>query len=266
MKAPWFIIREHISNIYLIKRLAEFQMKISNKNNYLGVIWEVLNPFIQILMYWFIFGLGFRSNRSIEGTPFIFWLIVGISMWFFINQGILEGTKSITSKYKQVAKMNFPLSILPSYLVVSKFYSHIILLIIVTTICWVGGFAPSIYTVQLILFIPYTLLLTMAIVLLTSTLGAIIRDIQMIIQSGMRMVFFVSSILYLPTNPVVLNVIKLNPIYFIAEGYRSAILYHQWFFITNWQLVVYNVLFLIITFIIGSVLHVKYRDHFADYV
>ena len=135
-----------------------------------------------------------------------------------------------------------------------------------TTICWVGGFAPSIYTVQLILFVPYTLLLTMAIVLLTSTLGAIIQDIQIIIQSGMRMVFFVSSILYLPTNPVVLNVIKLNPIYFIVEGYRSAILYHQWFFITHWQLVVYNVLFLIITFIIGSVLHVKYRDHFADYV
>lgn len=29
------------------------------------------------------FGLGFRSNRIIEGTPFIYWLIVGICMWFY---------------------------------------------------------------------------------------------------------------------------------------------------------------------------------------
>ena len=35
------------------------------------------------------------------------WLLVGISMWFFINQGILEGTKAITQKFNQVSKMNF---------------------------------------------------------------------------------------------------------------------------------------------------------------
>ncbi|MCK6089556.1 ABC transporter permease [Staphylococcus warneri] len=266
MKSSFFIFKEHLSNVYLIKRLAEFQIKISNKNNYLGVLWEVLNPFIQIMMYWFIFGLGFRSNRMIEGTPFIFWLIVGISMWFFINQGILQGTKAITSKYNQVSKMNFSLSILPSYLVVSKFYSHIVLLIIVNIICWIGGYAPSIYTFQLFLFIPYTLFLTMAIALLTSTLGAIIRDTQMIIQAGMRMIFFMSSILYLPANQVVLNVIKLNPVYFIAQGYRSAILHHTWFFINHWKLAVYNILFLIVIYIIGSILHVKYRDRFADYI
>lgn len=266
MKSSIFIIKEHLLNLYLIKRLAEFQMKISNKNNYLGIAWEVLNPFIQIMMYWFIFGLGFRSNRMIEGIPFIFWLIVGISMWFFINQGILEGTKAITSKYNQVSKMNFPLSILSSYLVVSKFYSHIVLLIIVTIICWIGGYAPSVYTVQLILFVPYTLFLTMTIALLTSTLGVIIRDTQMLIQAGMRMLFFMSSILYLPTNTTVLRVIKLNPIYFIAEGYRSSILYNEWFFMNHWKLGIYNILFLVIIYIIAAMLHVKYRDHFADYV
>ena len=51
MIAPLYIIKEHISNIYLIKRLAEFQIKISNKNNYLGTLWEVLNPTIQIMVY-----------------------------------------------------------------------------------------------------------------------------------------------------------------------------------------------------------------------
>lgn len=266
MIAPLYIIKEHISNIYLIKRLAEFQIKISNKNNYLGTLWEVLNPTIQIMVYWFVFGLGFRSNRLVDGIPFIFWLIVGISMWFFINQGILEGTKAITGKYNQVAKMNFPLSIVPSYLVVSRFYSHLLLLIIVMLICFVGGYHPTIYTLQLLLFIPYTLIFTMGVALLTSTLGIIIRDTQMMIQALMRIVFFISSILYLPTNKVVLGVIKLNPIYFIAEGYRSSILYHDWFLMSHWKLAVYNLIVLLIIFIIGSYLHMKYREKFADYL
>lgn len=266
MNAPWIILKEHIINIYLIRRLAEFQIKITNKNNYLGVAWELINPTIQIMIYWFVFGLGFRSNRIIEGTPFIYWLIVGICMWFFINQGILEGTKAITTKYNQVAKMNFPLSILPSYLVVSKFYAHLMLLFIIMLLCAIGGYLPTMYTIQLLIFVPYTLIFTMVISLLTSTLGIIIRDTQMVIQASMRIIFFVSSILYLPTNQIVLNVIKLNPIYFIVEGYRYSILYHKWFFSDHWKLIIYNLALLLVIYIIGAYLHIKYREKFADYL
>ena len=261
-----FILKEHFNNLYLMKRLAQFEMKISNKNNYLGTAWELINPSIQIFMYWFIFGLGFRNNRTVENIPFIFWLIVGISMWFFVNQGILNGTKAVTSKYKQVAKMNFPLSILSSYIVLSKFYTHILLLILIMLICALNGYYPTIYTLQLLIFIPYTLLLTMTITLLTSTLAVIIRDVQMLMQALMRIIFFISSILYLPTNTLVLNVIQFNPIYFIAESYRAAILYQNWFFITHWKLSLYNLTFLLITFVLGSLLHVKYREQFADFL
>lgn len=169
-------------------------------------------------------------------------------------------------KYYQVAKMNFPISILPSYIVVSKFYSHLVILGIITLICFIAGFTPSIYLIQLLIFIPYALLLSISIAIFTSTLNVIIRDTQMIIQALMRMLFFVSSILYLPDNKIVINIIKYNPIYFLAEGYRSAILYKEWFFINNWDLVIYNLVFLLITFIIGSYVNFKYRDYFSDFM
>lgn len=121
MKSTYFVMKEQLTNLYLIRRLAEFQLRISNKNNYLGMAWELINPIMQIAVFWFIFGLALRSNKMMEGVPFIYWLIVGISMWFFINEGVLEGSKSIISKFNQVAKMNFPLSIIPSYVVFSNF-------------------------------------------------------------------------------------------------------------------------------------------------
>ncbi|MEG9443392.1 MAG: ABC transporter permease, partial [Staphylococcus saprophyticus] len=169
MKSTYFVMKEQLTNLYLIRRLAEFQLRISNKNNYLGMAWELINPIMQIAVFWFIFGLALRSNKMMEGVPFIYWLIVGISMWFFINEGVLEGSKSIISKFNQVAKMNFPLSIIPSYVVFSKFYGHLFLLIIVMIICFIGGYHPSIYTLQLLLYLVYALILTNAIALVAST-------------------------------------------------------------------------------------------------
>jgi len=81
------ILKEQVKNIYLIKRLANFEIRIANRNNYLGTAWELINPMIQIAIYCFIFGLGFRSNQQIEGIPFIYWLIVGISMCFLLIRG-----------------------------------------------------------------------------------------------------------------------------------------------------------------------------------
>lgn len=105
----------------------------------------------------------------------------------------------------------------------------------------------------------------MTITLLISMLAVIIRDAQMIMQALMRIIFFIFSILYLSTNALVLKVIQFNPIYFIAKDYKSEILYQN-FFTTHWKLSLYNISFILITFVLGSLLHVKYRKQFADFL
>ena len=80
--SSWNCFKGTPQNFYLIQRLAQFQIKISNHSNYLGMAWEILNPALQIMVYWLVFGLGIRSNAPIHGIPFVFWLLVGISMVF----------------------------------------------------------------------------------------------------------------------------------------------------------------------------------------
>ncbi len=153
MHAVYTVIKEHVKNFYLIQRLAQFQLKISNHDNYLGLAWELINPILQIFVYWFAFGFGIRQNAPINGVPFILYLLVGISMWFFVNQGILEGTKSIGTKFNQVAKMNFPLSAIPAYVLTSRFYGHIILVLVIILLCIPTGIIPSIYIFTFSVFI-----------------------------------------------------------------------------------------------------------------
>ncbi|MGK0553094.1 ABC transporter permease [Macrococcus capreoli] len=266
------VIKEQIKNFYLIQRLAQFQLKISNHDNYLGLAWEIINPLIQIGVYYFVFGLGIRGSREVDGIPFIYWMLVGICMWFFINQGILEGTKSIGMKFNQVAKMNFPLSTIPSYILMSKFYGHLLLLTIVIILCALSGITPTIYILQLLLIVPFVFLFALSVTLITSTLAVLIRDTQMMVQSILRIIFYVSSILWPiheshnETMQFVATVVKANPIYFFAESYRAAILNHEWFFIAHPALTLYNVLIVVILFSLGSILHMHFRNRFSDFM
>lgn len=40
-----FILKEQVKNIYLIKRLANFEIRIANTNNYLGTAWGINKPY-----------------------------------------------------------------------------------------------------------------------------------------------------------------------------------------------------------------------------
>lgn len=267
MNSVAIVLKEHLKSFYLIQRLAQFQLKITNHNNYLGLAWEMINPIIQIAVYWFVFGFGIRSNTPINDIPFIYWLLVGISMWFFINQGVLEGTKSINTKYKQVAKMNFPLSIIPTYIVTSKLYGHLILVFAIVLLCTVSGVKPSIYIIQLLVYTPFAYLFAISVTLLTSTLAVLVRDTQMAMQAVLRVLFYASPILWVPEpGSLPEKIMMFNPIYFIAESYRAAILFKEWYFITHWELALYNVFVVLLFFIVGSMMHVRYRDYFADFM
>ena len=54
---------------------------------------------------------------------------------------------------------------------------------------------------------PFAYLLTSSVALLTSTLGILVRDTQMIMQALMRILFYMSPILWVPKNHGVSGII-----------------------------------------------------------
>lgn len=62
MNAVVKILKEQVTSFPLIMRLAAYETKSKYQMNYLGVLWQFLNPLIQMLAYWFVFGLGIRKG------------------------------------------------------------------------------------------------------------------------------------------------------------------------------------------------------------
>ncbi|KZE64089.1 Teichoic acid translocation permease TagG [Fictibacillus phosphorivorans] len=261
------ILKEQLSNLYLIFRLASYDMKSKYQMHYLGVFWQFLNPAVQVLVYWVVFGLGIRARNPVDGVPYLIWLLVGLIPWFFISPTIVQGSNSIYSKVNLVSKMKFPVSLLPTITIISNSLNFLVLLAIMVLIMFLNGFVPTVFFFQLPYYLFCTFMFLLAITLLFSTVSVIIRDFQNVLQSFMRMIMFLLPILWdinrLPDN--IQKILMLNPLYYLIEGFRNTFLYETWFY----EDILYMSYFWFVTLLIlliGSILHLKLRSKFIDYL
>jgi teichoic acid transport system permease protein len=276
MRSLITIVREQISSFYLILRLSAFEMKSANNNNYLGRLWEILNPMIQLSIYWLVFGIGVRGGQKITmengvQVPFFIWMVTGMIVWFFVNPAISKSSKSIYSRLQLISKMSFPMSAIPSFVIMANFYTHLMLVAVVIIFLQFTDFKLSVYYIQLPYFMLATLIFLFALALITSTLSTIVRDVQQIVQAVLRMMLYLTPLLW-HTDKFVLKgvdltfLLKLNPLYYLVEGYRASLLGTTWYIVEYAQYTLYFWILILVMLLLGSTLHLKFRNRFVDFL
>jgi teichoic acid transport system permease protein len=281
MKSAITVLKEQFKHFNLIRRISLYELRNNNSANYLGLAWEILNPLIQIAIFWFVFGFLISGGepRTVENPSrgediqFFPWLLSGLIVWMFFQPAATQGAKSIYSRLRLLSKMNFPMSAIPNITIYSKFYPHIILIVIALVIIQFSGYPISMYIIQLPYFVFATYAFTFAFVLLMTTLTTLIRDIQLLLQASLRMVLYLTPILWASQNldkvlgGALVWLMKLNPLYYLVEGYRAALLgQNGWYLFNSWQYTIYFWAVTIVLFWIGSVLHTRFRRHFIDFL
>lgn len=268
MKSLLIIGKEHTNNIYLLIRLSFYEMKIAYFNNHLGILWMIINPLLQIFVYWMVFGLGIRGGASVEGVPYFIWLICALIPWFYAGAGITQGSNAIYQRLGTVSKMKFPLSIIPTVAVVKQMYTHFILLILLVIVVWSNRGITALSLAGVAYFVICLTVFLIALSFITSTLATIVRDVQMVVQATVRMLFFLTPIMWtmsIHTPNMLKKAVESIPLYYIVNGYRSALLWGDVGSITsNYTLVFWGIV--LVMLLIGSVLHVRFRKLFVDYL
>ncbi|AUZ40681.1 ABC transporter permease [Bacillus paralicheniformis] len=275
MKALLRVLKEQFLSLPLIIRLAAYETKSKYQMNYLGVLWQFLNPLIQMLAYWFVFGIGIRkSSEVVTGVgevPFIIWMLAGLIPWFFISPTILDGSNSVYKRINMVAKMNFPISSLPSVAIAANLFSYFVMIVVYVIGLLGFGIYPNLHWLEYIYYLFCMIVFMFAFSLFNSTISVLVRDYQFLLQSATRLMFFLLPIFWdISTqlgdkHPTMLSVIKLNPLFYIIDGFRNSFFGGDWFF----EDVTYTLYFWALTLLIltvGSILHMKFRDKFVDFL
>ncbi|MFI3226598.1 MAG: ABC transporter permease [Clostridia bacterium] len=259
------VINEIRENCQRIIRISLFDYKLLNKDSYLGAGWNLLNPLIQIGTYWFVFGIGIRSGSPVNGHPFLIWMLCGLIPWFFISTCITQGASSIYAKARLMLTLKYPISTMPLSTILVAFYQHIAVLGILVLLLFVHGYFTNLYWINILYYFVYEFAFLVSLAMVTSVLTMIARDFQKLINSLIRLLFYLTPILWTIENlPItVQKIFQLNPVLYIVSGFRDSLLYDISIFEHLDKMVFFWILNLIL-FAIGCKLQVKFRDKFID--
>lgn len=249
----------------LIWSLAKNDFKTKYAGSYLGIIWAFIQPVATILVYWFVFEFGLKAGSPTEGVPFILWFSVGLIPWFFFSDAINNAMNCFFEYSYLVKKVVFKVSILPIVKITSSIFVHFVFVAFITIVSLIYGFYPSIYFLQLPYYIFCTFFLVLAISYATSSIILFFKDIGQIINILLQIGMWATPILWSYTIvPAKFQwIIKLNPMFYIVEGYRDTFINHIWFFDKYYQ-TIYFFIFSLGTFLLGALIFKKLKPHFAD--
>ena len=260
-----FVTKEIFSNMYLIQRLSAFAFFKQNRDAKLGMLWNILTPSTNILTYWLVFGIGLRTGSPKNNIPALPWLICGVCPWYFISQSISRGSNSIFRKSGVAAKIKFPLSVIPISEIFTLLYTHIIVLFIAAIVVLANGVPMGLLAFQTLYYMLCALSLMVALSVLTSAISAVNRDFHNLLHSLVRLLFLTTPILWsidrMQFPPKVLFIFKLNPVYYIIDGYRESLLYGEALWLHPVR-TAYFWAFTLTLYFVGCNVHVVFRRKF----
>ena len=264
LKQFYFFLADLVKSRRIIVELTKRDFKVRYLGSYLGLIWAFVQPMVTILILWFVFEVGFRAT-PVNNFPFILWIMTGIIPWFFFVDCLASGTTSIIDNAFFVKKVVFRVSILPIVKIASALIIHLFFVAVLFIMFSIYGYGLTLYHLQVLYYLFAILFLNLGLAWISSSLIVFLKDVGQIIGMVLQFGFWITPIFWsikmIPEKYQ--GIIKLNPAYYLIEGYRDCFIHGKWF----WEqpgLTIYFWVVAVSIFIFGALLFRKLRPHFAD--
>ena len=262
------IPKEAIRNKNIIAELAKNDFRTKYAGSIFGIFWAFVQPVITILLYWFVFEVGFRASTD-KPVPFVLWLIAGLVPWFFFTDSMTGGTNALLEYEYLVKKVVFNINILPLVKILSAVFVHLFFICFAILLFSIYRYFPGIYVLQLVYYTFCTFVLALGIVYVTSAVAVFFRDISQVVNILLQIGTWLTPIMWdfndmggsLPRWLQIL--FKLNPMFYIVQGYRDSLVYHTWFWHRG-SMTAYFWIFVIVMLVCGNSVFQKLKESFAD--
>lgn len=257
-------MRDIYQNRRLLKDLVKNDFKSRYLNNYLGILWAFIQPTISVLIFWFVFQVGFKA-APVQDVPFILWLVAGMIPWFFLSEALPSATNAILDNSFLVKKIVFRVSLLPIVKITSAVIVHLFFMVFMMSMYIIYGYEPNLYWLQMLYYLFSAIILLLGISWITSSVVIFFRDLGQLVSMSIQFGFWLTPIFWsLTMVPQEYRwLFELNPAHYITQGYRDALINHVWFWEKPLEALQYWSITLVV-FTLGAIIFRKLRPHFAD--
>lgn len=206
--------------------VSSSELRSRQINTVLGNLWHLINPLLQIGVFFIIFGLILDVSRGVDN--FIGFLTVGIFVYSFTQKCTIAGAKSMTKYSGLIQIISFPRALLPLTTTISESLAMAPAYVVMFTVAlgtgespkWTWLLVPVMFVVQAVF--------SLGVSLIASRAAHRVPDVQQVLPFVFRLGFYASGVLF-NVNAYLDNksyrpLFELNPLYCFVEINRSFVL------------------------------------------
>jgi teichoic acid transport system permease protein len=258
------LIKDFWNNRELIWGFAKNDFRTRYSGSIFGITWAFVQPIMTILTLWFVFQVGFRTP-AVQDVPFILWFAAGMIPWFFFSDGWSSAGNVFSDYSYLIKKVVFKVSMMPLIKVISSVFIHAVFILFLVAIYAGYGYYPQLIWVQLIYYSFCMIVLVLALAFVTATIAPFFKDITNIVAIILQFGMWLTPIMwpYTMVADKYQKFFKLNPMYYIVEGYRDTLINHVWFW-HRYNQTAWFWLLCCALLLLGAIFYKKLKPHFAD--
>ena len=226
----------------------------------------MIQPVVTVAMYYVVFDVIMGTgNAMVPDKPYVLFLTAGLVPWFYFSEALNSGTNALLEYNYLVKKVVFKISVLPIIKIIAATFIHVFFAVVMLVIAAVYGYYPSIYTIQLLYYSFCMFILVLGLCYSTCAIMVFFKDIGQIISIALQIGMWATPILWdiNSMSPTVQMFVKINPLVYIVNGYRSAIFEKQWFW-EDFYSTMYFWIVTVVVFGIGALVFKRLKVHFSD--
>jgi teichoic acid transport system permease protein len=190
-------------------------LRAQKLNTALGQLWHILNPAVNVFVYWIIFGLILKVNRGIDN--YVGFLTVGIVLYSTTTRLASSSVNAMERDAGLIRTVQFPRAIIPISSTVEQAMAVIPAMGVLMITMLLTGESASFRWLLLPVVLFFHTLINLGIALVLARAGFGVRDLSQVIQHIFRLMFYASGVLFLPTrfveDPQLVRLFAINPIY-----------------------------------------------------
>lgn len=248
----------------LILSMAKREFTAQYVDSLLGFLWTFINPAIMVMVFWFVFSVGFKA-QPMNNVPFVVWLTAGLAAWFFFAD-IIGGSAGVVVAHAHLVKKTlFKSQILPVVKIVSCLATHLVFLLVLLVLVVFQKMPFSFYFLQALYYLFCLCAFALGLSWAFAALNVFIRDVAKIVGVLLQIGFWATPIFWdiniMP--PHIQYWLKFNPMYYVTQGYRDSFIYFKPF----WEHPTLTLYFWGVTLfvlVLGALIFQKLKPQFAD--
>jgi ABC-type polysaccharide/polyol phosphate export permease len=240
----------------LIRLLVGRELTLRYKRSVIGIGWTLLNPMLTSFVLWVVFSFAF-GNRLIDGQQFAPYLMAGVLLNTFLNQGTWLAAESIASNSEILTKIYVRPELFTIGAAISGFINFLIGLIPLAIVVYISGQTLA-WTLPLVLIVALCMTLFVAgLGLFLSTLFVRFDDTRNIVGVLLMIALYITPVFYPISilSPTMQTFINANPITSYLEIFRWSFSGNASPTLLDWA---YMLSTSVVVLLIGSLVFKKY--------